>query len=381
MEPPLLTHTGYTMILDYSEYNIQYAPAPPFQELLGGKRAFYDQPDYLETTKNDFASTDHLLPPAYTFKDENAILSAIQAVASVLLSPLAVVLYPYRYLQTFVAKKFILPAVNYSKTGLDQIRSNIPLNDEWKYKRITIEVIDFRCDGLHTDYIDAMIVGKSSTLNNGIWVLNSHGNGMSYEKELSSNPEFERILNDLNGNGILFNPPRVGASTGTPNASTMAKVYRAVLSFVEDKNKGLGADKIFGWGQSIGAAAQGHALKIHRLKNGITYVFGKKQTFSNLSTMAAILTRNKKLGYAVKVLDWNLDSVESSKKLKAHEIIIQTADEKNNTIHDGVIPVEASLAHVLSNDPNKTFIAVRERHYEPLQDISLVTTKVNELFK
>ena len=76
-----------------------------------------------------------------------------------------------------------------------------------------------------------------------------------------------------------------------------------------------------------------------------------------------------------------MDSVESSKKLKASEIILQTANvneaevlvDSAKIIDDGVILASASLAKVLLDDDscpkeNKVFIGIPERHNSGLYD-------------
>jgi alpha-beta hydrolase superfamily lysophospholipase len=166
-------------------------------------------------------------------------------------------------------------------------------------------------------------------INNGRWLLASNGNGEFYEYKLHDHT-FKQILTQLNGNAIVFNYPGVASSSGWPNRFAMMKAYHALLNFLEDQEKGVGAQEIIGYGHSLGGAVQGDALLTHDFKQGIKYVFVKSLTFSNLRVTAALLT-NRLLGLLVRVLNWNMGSEESSKKLRVPEIIMQTANVDNYT--------------------------------------------------
>ena len=90
-----------------------------------------------------------------------------------------------------------------------------------------------------------------------------------------------------------------------------------------------------------------------------------------------------------------MSSIESSKSLKAPEIIIQTANVDSYTdiaknpeliVHDGVIPAEASLAKKLLSDSNyegnnKYFMGVREGHNTELNNPLHLVEKINEMMK
>jgi hypothetical protein len=212
--------------------------------------------------------------------------------------------------------------------------------------------------------------------------LVSNPNAACYEQEMSYGSEIKSLLTATEGNALLFNYPGVGASTGLPNKNAMIKVYQAMLNFLEDQEKGIGAKEIIGWGFSIGGGVQGNALRWHKLKEKIKYVFVKDRTFSDLATTADYLVF-RCAGIALKLLGWNMRSVESSKKLQAPEIIIQTADVSHPTIlknsvgivDDGIIAKEASLAKALLDDPlcprqNKTFFGISQNHCSYIGDIT-----------
>ena len=224
------------------------------------------------------------------------------------------------------------------------------------------------------------------------WVLASLGNGALYEDQLSCDGELKAILSKTQANGIVFNYPGVGASTGSPNRKAMEKAYRVVLAFLEDDKKGIGAKQIIGYGYSIGGGVQGDALKVHKLKKGIKYVFVKSKTFSNMSKLVTSLMKSRILGFLIKPIGWNMGSIESSKKLQASEITMQTANvetyellnDSSKIKFDEVIRVEGSLAKELLEDPscpkdNKLFIGMPEMHVESLADPSFLAQKIDEL--
>jgi hypothetical protein len=94
----------------------------------------------------------------------------------------------------------------------------------------------------------------------------------------------------------------------------------------------------------------------------------------------------------IKIIGWNMGSVESSKKLQAPEIILQTAAVANyeelvdssKIIDDGIIPAQASLAKTLLDDPecpknNKVFIGIPEMHGEALRNPTFLVQKIEAL--
>lgn len=366
------------------ENNYKLPQPVSFPEILDGPKAFYNQSDYLEATKRDFSQKNRL-PVNYTWNTEHKVIRIIKQIFSAIFFPIII----YKLIHA-LAGKAILPSSNrsrleYSKNDIHCSRSNISLNGEWKYKRITVEVDGYK--------IDAAIVGKISTLGNGRWVLASNGNGETYEDKLCYNRDFKEILSEIKGNAIVFNYPGVGASSGRANRQAMTKAYRAILTFLEDKKKGVGTKEFIGYGHSMGGAVQGDALKTHQLKKDVKYVFIKSRTFSDLSTLVSILI-NKLFGLLIKILGWNISSVESSKKLQAPEIILQSARVKDykeltdssKIIYDGVIPAEASLAKALLDDPkcpkkNKIIIGMKEQHNDALIKPSFLAQKIETLLK
>lgn len=357
--------------------------------LLTGTYAFYRQPEYEKETKKELAAISPPSPVIYKHETETKTWRVAKNIFSVIIFPIAI----YRLIHSLIGKIALLPASTPKILGLPadyalQTRKSTSLDGEWKVKRISVEV-----DGY---IIDAAIMGKASTFANGRWLLSSNGNGEFYEQKLQSQ-SFKNILAHLEGNAIVFNYPGVGASSGLPNREAMSKAYKAILSFLEDKNKGIGANEIIGYGHSIGGGVQGDALCSHKLKQGIKYCFVKSRTFSDLSTAARYVTGSKVLGFLVYLFGWNISSVESSRKLQAPEIIMQTAavssytnlqEEKARIIHDGVIPAKATLANKLLEEEEshplakeKYFMGLQEQHNSPIHGPRHLVEKINEMLR
>lgn len=369
-------------------------PIAKFQDYLVGDHAFYKQHSYVHQTVQDFTDPAHLKEPVYRHEIDSKIVRVVKDIFAVVFFPLAF----YRLVHFVVGKLAILPASNPASMGLPADTAhgfrkvvNI-LSPEWKYKRLTLEVEGYA--------IDAAIMGRvkangTSTFENKRWVLKSEGNGGFYEATLAYDHSWRSLLTHLDANAIVFNYPGVGASSGLPSKRAMTKAYQAVLRFLEDQENGIGAKQIIGIGHSIGGGVQGEALKSHRLKKGIDYVFVKSRTFSCLSAEAAYLIKSRFIGFLIKVFNWELDSVESSKKLDCPEIVIQTAAVREYTdlvkipsrlIDDGIIGAECSLASVLLTDPTcskerKYFMGVPDDHNADLSRPDLLAQKIEEFLQ
>lgn len=370
-------------------------PSLSFRDQLSGEHAFYKHRDYLRKTREDLNAIQPL-PASYTWNTgvEGRVVRLLKVVTGL-----------YRWIHVLVGKFALLPASTPMLVGKskDSLRKNRWENcaeetTPWRYKRITIKVDDYLVDG--------MIVGTEQTLENDRWVLLSNGNGEFYEDRLwdisrisSDNMGFLDILRGVNGNGILFNYPGVGESSGLPSRQAMEKAYRAMLTFLEDGRNGIGAKEIIGYGHSIGGGVQGDALKKHVLKEGISYVFVRSRTFSTLSNAASDILRAqfnfircKPLGWLVWLLGWNMDSKLSP---DIPEIVMQTAKveesgklrDSKQIIGDGMVSSEASLAKDLFNDPaysnnkNKVLIGVWESHNRNLnpETVACLTSEINSI--
>jgi hypothetical protein len=231
-------------------------------------------------------------------------------------------------------------------------------------KRISVEV-----DGTK---VDAMILGKKENLENGRWALFSNGNGGTLENVLYlHHDKFIDQIEELDTNYLIYNYQGVGKSEGWATRDGMVNAHKAMLQFLEDTQKGVGAKEILQWGLSIGGGVQGHAMKTHQMKEGIKYVFIKNQTFSEISKVPGVL-----LGLLIKIFGWEFETIESSNKMEEEgkpEIILQTAHKfeklkADDILHDGTISKESAQAYALLNIKgkwqHKKFIGLKGGHCE-----------------
>jgi hypothetical protein len=306
---------------------------------LAGKNAFFNKIDYTDELKKTFSRP--LASCLYQADKNNPIGKSSKG-----------------SLSSFIAKPLVLPAMIRPKQ-FGEVLSKQP--DCWKFKRLNIQTLE----GLS---LDAAIMGRPSTLSNKKWVLVSEGRSLLYENRLVDKA-FQNFLTQINANALVFNYPSVGASTGNRNTKNLVNSYHAMLQFLEDNKRGIGAKKIIGYGYSIGGGIQGESLKTHNLqegiKKGIRYIFIKDRTFSSLERVCKSITKGC-LQWLIPYAKLSLESVESSKKLadlKIPEIIIQTTDEDCNPISDGVISKKAALQTVIKalSFPHKAFIYFTEK--------------------
>lgn len=351
----------------------------PFHTMLNGENAFYNDDHYMASTKLDFSQKKTLQTISYTFNTENKVIRIAKSIVPFVIFPIGC----YKLLQAAAAKAGILPS---KKNQAKMTRLEVPLEGEWKHKRITVEADGYKIDGA--------LIGKVSSLNNRRWVLVSNGNGGFYENKLLDTHDLKKILNALNANALIFNYPGVGASTGLPTRESTVKSYEAMLNLLEDSEKGIGAKEIIAYSESLGAGVQGHALRTHTLKKDIKYIFIKSRTFSTYSK-AALVFRGRLASWAITLLRWNMNSVESSKKLTAPEIIMQRINieegyeifnDHSRIIDDEMISPFSSLAKELlllneESRENKTFIGISETHRQNIKDCSFLTEQIKSLLE
>lgn len=332
---------------------------------ITGQNAFYYKADYEAQTKADFASTVCLEEPAYHYETTSKVWRIVKEIFSVLL----VLPFIYKVIHGLVGKVAI-PASFIPQTYFSNINLYPSSGYKMKYKRFTIDVNGYK--------IDTLMVGTAETFANKRWMVGSMGNGMQHEHGAMSSSK--NIASRLGCNTIYFNYPGVGASTGWPDRVAMRDSYRAVLRFLEER---MGAKEIIGYGLSIGGGVQGDALNGYELKQDVDYVFIKDRTFSSLPDIAGdLIFRPAK--WFLKLMGWNMGSVESSKALQCFEIIMQSANtDKCQRISssdelvedDGVITKNASLAKALLDDPNrprnKYYLGIPGNHNAGLSDGTL----------
>ena len=361
--------------------------------------AFYNQPNYEKKTKEDLAQKDLLGSPVYTYEDGNSWVrlgknivfngSSIALIYSISKSCIRLCSFGHISLPKLPPKVFwittalglyntvsmivgclIHPAAILRRSSPDELSNE----RRWlsqrgrEVKRITI-----KANGC---LLDAMILGRKENLGNGRWIVFSNGNAATYER---TNERKLIMADNLNANILLYNYASTGRSEGSfPNRQAILASHRAMLSFLEEEIK---ATEIIDFAQSIGGGIQGENLKTYPLKNGVKYVFVKYMTFATLSQLVEE-SIGKVGAVALKGLNWEYSSVESSKALSHPEIIIQQSNQEKmkggyvemtniNQLSktDGVIKGEVSLAKTLFQDPscpkeNKVFMLVREGHNE-----------------
>lgn len=331
-----------------------------------------------------FNSSD--LFDSYPYQDKVSIDSiSVSATDKLETKQLSLIYKIYNWLKS-LARSIICPgAKNGNRTF--RLQTEITFFDYPRYKesRLGYTLLKkFRID-VNDFSLDSMTLGSKGTKEGKRWVLFSLGNGELFEDRVVNQNELVcQFLKETNANGLFFNYPGYGKSTGAPTKENLTTAYKAMLHVLENH---FGAKEIVCYGMSLGGGIQGEALKTHELKKNVKYVFVKDRTFSSIRDVAASIFYP--LGSLVSFLDWNIGSVESSKKLQAPEIILQTADVKKATIlqnsssltyNDGVITKSASLAKALLDSKttkNKTFIGIPGKHNDPIQDSSLLTKSIN----
>lgn len=294
--------------------------------IIYGENPFFNSTDYKENLSKEFNS----IAPVCTYQSSQTIQKRENSFPP----------FPFptfKYLMKRIARNSLLPAQKAPATFGTTLASE---TTPWKYKRVTI-----LADRLS---IDAALMGRPSSLKNKKWALISIGRTEKYEDTITS-AAFRNFLEKIDSNAIIFNYPKMGKSIGTRNAQNLVTAYKAVLEFLEDDKKGIGAKKIIGYGYSMGGGVQGESLKNYPFKleidQGIEYLFIKDRTFSSLERVVNSFTKGL-FGWIVPYYGLSLSSIESSQRLhdlRIPEIIIQTTDDQKQPISDGVISKNASL--------------------------------------
>ena len=278
---------------------------------------------------------------------------------------------------------------------LAQVRDSYETSDQWNWKRFTVDVEGYK--------IDAFMITGSKTAQNGRWILYSNNMGTHYENHLEDD-WLVGLSREIQGNLLLFNYPCTGAGNGVfPRAEIVSKAYRAMLTLLEDKEKGIGAKEIIAMGHSLGTVVQGDALKKHQLKEGIKYLFIKSKGFIDMSHAASDMYF-RPVGFFLSFIGWNLDSVASSKQLKSPEIIIQTARVSNPffqtgeerlkdisknpelIIHDGLLSAPSTLAAALMSEKEpfqgkKIYLGENDSHGCAIGNYKELGKKILEVLK
>ncbi len=369
---------------------------------------FLDQPneDYTNQLQRECSSHSALPDISYVYETEKKTQTVAERIFS---SFYSLVSLPYQFIhwitglcikiptcdlpeEAFTEKRIDLDP-EYDQGGIRKFYQDtcqyspeqIPSRPEtWKYKRISIAM-----DG---STIDAMLIVRKSLANNGTWILQSNAGSDFYELHRAYTTCTKKLALSLNANILIFNYPGVGATKGNYTRKTIAKTYQAMLRFLENKEKGIGARTIIGLGYCFGGNVQGEALKDYELQKDINYVFIKDRSASELSKAASHVTYiwegiHLKLSWIGKILElcgWNMDTLSSSKQLlNAHEVLLHTGAVETARlilnpdflIDDGLLRKEETLGyHILKNQncssPKKLVktkvIAIPENHDDSL---------------
>lgn len=237
-------------------------------------------------------------------------------------------------------------------------------NAGWRMKRFTIEV-----NGMT---IDAVILSKPETVNNGRWVLHSTGNGGCYDAGIVNYQQ--KFLEQTESNMLFFNYPGVVASTGNPHASALVDTYEAFLAVLENKDWGMGATEIIGYGFSLGSGVQGEALSTHEFQEGTRYLFIKDQSYTRLvDVIAGLLCRC--LGWIVQLFGNNLNVIESSRRLHERGIREIVMEAENDELMTPEIRLWANLT--AEERSSKVHISYPGGHSSPFPADQLAA-RVNE---
>jgi len=296
--------------------------------------------------------------PAFRYQTESKMRRVARRIFSCICFPVAL----YQLVHSLIGRVVLVSRL-YPSFVRDKEINQFTKHPCFNYENVTIEVDE--------NLLHAMIIEPKFPLEKRRWTLYSGGNGEPMESTLLRQTFYDTLLR-TRSSGIVYNYPGVGKSTGSLDRRTLAKTYKAMLKFLEEKKK---PEEIVGIGWSLGGAVQGEALRNYSLNPNISYVFVKSQTFSQLSLVAPNFIKklmshlgchylidkiSRLAGKLIKLIGWNMESVESSIQLQAPEIIIQSSAG-----WDGIIPHEASLLQSIEKlkfNGKKYFIEVDASH-------------------
>lgn len=385
--------------------------------ILSGEHAFYNQPDYALKTQMELNTPGALPTVSKSYETKSKLIRY----ATIFFGTILVLPALYWGIHALAGKIIVPVESDHTPTGLcdaigqfnssssrslqtcHKIRrqfiakldlSKKPDPDSIVVKRITLEV--------NGDKVDAMIIGKPSTLDNGRWILPTLGNATEYEKYLLGKRTIEdeqsikgsetyQMMTAMNSNVILFNYPGKGASEGFKERKKLAVTFDAVLKYTEEE---LAAKEVILYGHSLGSNVQKEGLKLHSLKEGIKYVAIKSRGPSSIPHATASIIedlsnpagkknkslqeqqkveKNSKLSKFLRLIGWNLTGTPSkSKPLKCPEIILQTYQPSEESLENfsriasryNRLRCELSIAR----PPKLNLKALAEMHKEAVQE-------------
>jgi len=198
----------------------------------------------------------------------------------------------------------------------------------------------------------AVMIGHSTTVDNGRWTVNGLGNMMTMETDIYriAKDNFENKSNTL-----LIDGPSVCGSGGWPTRYQMGAGFEAGLQFLERKVK---ATHVVMRGLSLGGGMIAEAICNHDFTKGraggTRYLSISDRTFSRLSSVAADFV-GRIVKPIIRVVGADLDGIRAAKKLSdlniRHIVIQHTAFDKDiSDESDGVISDRVGLAHGLREE-------------------------------
>ncbi len=246
----------------------------------------------------------------------------------------SIIIFPIVLYELFhrIIGTLVIVASKTPKAECTELRKKITPGKKFQYTRVIIET-----NGLK---IDTVVIKNQKTPFKNRWVVFSGGSGTPYEKFLSDN-KFEPLLEELNANGITFNYPGVGRSSGYATRPGMLDALNGVVNWVKE-HKGVFIIIGFSIGGGIVSDLpyQEEALRI------------LDRTFADFSNTVATSTNSKLLKIVAIISGWNIRPIASLTNQSPRAIILQSAkdlnheeiSDKSSIVHDTEIHEDDSLA-------------------------------------
>ncbi len=301
--------------------------------------------------------------PVWRVCYHNRVWAAIKtALGALLVLPLI-----YRKIHELCGRKLFTMEIGHDE--LLHLRQRIMPPREFQLKRASIEV-----DG---SLIDMAICRRNPLTDR--WIVVFDGNDRSWESSAQQdalNTDYYALAARLNANILFFNPPGMGASTGSVNKSNLIAVGRGILEFV---GRELGANEVIPIGYSMGGGLLAESLPKASLHAKTTAVF--QRTYSCLSEAAKTVVlrrdpthgiRAKLLAFAIRFFGWQMSPYNYAKKHADHTLVLQTSGQENphsraEVRDDTVISQESALATSLLDRASPVPIrGLGGDHFSPL---------------
>jgi|GEM_PF-3163456 len=241
------------------------------------------------------AIAKHSEDPTYVHRSKYQGLHKLKDVASSICTPWGIARLVHHFAGGFVnlsSRNWVSRTLNKNTSyplPCHQVNRRVELRDavedHQEYERISVGM-----DGLR---IDGYVRRDQSTTR---WVLITLGAGCFYENFLGR--VMDRVAATYGANVVVYNPPGVGSSTGSPSKRNLIKAYKAMFDFVQ---KGMNSTEIISYGVSLGGVVLDEAHVDLELDEAKQFVLIKDRSPVNLvSAVSAIV---EKLGCESNVLN------------------------------------------------------------------------------